>query len=155
MEYVIINDMNDEIAKKICLWKYEGDYEIYNLPNFETLKEKGYALCNPAKSKEFYCFFNSENKLVAYVRFIKKEDVYVMGIGLSPNHVGHGIGQQIIKLSIDKLKQTTPNTKITLEVRSWNVRAIKCYLKSGFKIVKSEVIKDRLGNPCEFVFMEL
>ena len=79
----------------------------------------------------------------------------MMGIGLSPNHVGHGIGQQIIKLSIDKLKQTTPNTKITLEVRSWNVRAIKCYLKSGFKIVKSEVVKDRLGNPCEFVFMEL
>ena len=154
MGYIIINDMNDEIAKEICSWEYEGDYKIYNLPDFETMKGNGYSLCNPNKSKEFYCFFNTDKQLIAYVRFIKKGDVYVMGIGLSPNYVGRGVGQQIIRLSIDKLKQTISNAKVTLEVRAWNTRAIKCYLKSGFKIVKSEVVKDRLGNPCEFVFME-
>ena len=57
MEYNIINDMCDKIAQEICSWNYEGDYAIYNLPDFKTMKEKGYSLCNPDKAKEFFLFF--------------------------------------------------------------------------------------------------
>ena len=78
-----------------------------------------------------------------------------MGIGLSPRKVGHGLGGEIIAQSIKEIRKNYPETKITLKVRSWNERAIKCYIKSGFKIIKKEVVSDRMGNKCEFVYMEL
>lgn len=155
MEYKIINDMNENLAKEIASWQYEGDYEIYNMPDYQTMKNKGYSLCNPAKAKEFYCFLNENQQLVGYSRFILKDDKWVMGIGLSPKHVGHGLGSKIIDLSINEIRKINPNAKITLEVRSWNERAIKCYLKSGFEITKKEKVLDRTGKESEFIFMEL
>lgn len=30
----------EDDKKEICSWKYEGDYEIYNLPSYEEMKNK-------------------------------------------------------------------------------------------------------------------
>ena len=32
--------MNEEEKKIICDWKYEKEYEIYNLESYEAMKEK-------------------------------------------------------------------------------------------------------------------
>ena len=59
-----------------------------------------------------------------------------------PNLTGQGFGCEVIQKSIEKLKQNHPNAKVELQVRSWNIRAIKCYQKCGFKILKTENIVD-------------
>ncbi|MBO5884182.1 MAG: GNAT family N-acetyltransferase [Clostridia bacterium] len=155
MEYKIINNMNDNIAKEICSWKYNNEFQIYNMPKFETAKIKNYSICNPNKSKEFFCFFNDQNILVGYCRFIFKDNYFEMGIGLSPTWIGGGRGGEIINLSINELKKNNPSAKIKLQVRSWNIRAIKCYQKCGFKIISTKTVLDKSNTPCEFVFMEL
>jgi len=43
--------------------------------------------------------------------------------------------------------------KVTLEVRTFNKRAIKCYLDFGFEI-KDKFIKDTFDGKDEFYYME-
>ena len=155
MKYLIVNDMNDDYAKQICAWQYKGEYAVYNLPNFETAKQKNYSICNPQKSKEFFCFLNDKNQVIAYSRFVQKHNSFVMGVGVLPNLTGQGFGCEVIQKSIEKLKTLYPNANVELQVRAWNIRAIKCYQKCGFKILKTENIVDHTGQLFEFVFMEI
>lgn len=155
MKFSIVNDMNYDYAKQICAWCYSGEYSIYNLPDFETAKREMYSIFNPQKKQEFFCFLDSDNNVVAYSRFVQKQHCFVMGVGISPNLTGQGLGSEIILQSIEKLKEKFADVKVVLEVRSWNKRAIKCYQKCGFKITKIENKKDHSGQVCEFVFMEI
>lgn len=151
--YKIVNDMNEKFAKIICKWKYEDEYSIYNLPDYETMLQKKYSICDAKKAKEYFCFFNQANDLVAYSRFVNKNNKLIMGIGICPNSVGKGLGSSIINLSIQEIKKFYPNLPIELEVRSWNKRAINCYLKSGFKIIGTQTTLDKDEKLCEFVNM--
>lgn len=153
MNYKVFNGMNEKYAKQIANWKYENEYGIYNLPSYEVMLEKKYSLCNPSKAKEYYCFLDEQDNLVAYSRFVNKDNKLVMGIGICPHSVGKGMGSKIIEMSIQEVKKVYPNLEIELEVRSWNERAIKCYLKSGFKVNGVKIINDKDGNLCEFVCM--
>lgn len=40
MENLTKTYMNDELAKQISQWDYEGEYAIYNLPSYKEMKEK-------------------------------------------------------------------------------------------------------------------
>ena len=126
MKFLIVNDMNDNYAKQICAWRYSGEYSIYNLPSFEEAKREKYSICNPQKRREFFCFLDSDNNVVAYSRFVQKSEGFVMGIGISPKLTGQGLGSKIILQSIEKLKEKFAKANVVLQVRSWNKRAIKC-----------------------------
>lgn len=151
-----ITSMNEDIAKEISNWKYEGEYGIYNTESFEEMKKKQMSLVNPEKSKNYMCFFDSvNNNLIAYINILKKdnEDIFI-GIGLKPDFCGKGLGAEILNMGIEEAISRYPNNQIVLQVRSWNQRAIKCYVKSGFCIEKTETILDHNGNETEFVFMK-
>jgi len=154
MNYRMTN-MNENIVKEITTWKYGGEYSVYNTESFGDLKARNSHIVNPAKSNNYICYFNNEDKLIAYTNIMKKDNgVIFLGIGLAPEFCGKGLGKYILEHSIKEIKKRYSEGKIALQVRSWNIRAIKCYEKIGFEKLKCEVIEDHNGKKTEFVFME-
>jgi len=153
MEYTT-RYMDEEILKEIISWKYEGEYKEYNLEPYETLVERNSSIVKPEKRENYLCYFK-DKELIGYTNIMKKNtgDIF-LGIGLAPKYCGKGYGSQILNNSIKEAMNKYPDSKITLQVRAWNIRAIKCYEKYGFKILKKEKVQDRNGIEIEFVFME-
>ena len=155
MKYIVEN-MNEKFARQICSWKYEGEYEIYNTVSFEEMKSKKISLLDPERMNNYICFIDEEyNEVIAYINIMKKEndDIFI-GIGLKPNLCGKGLGKEFLQIGIKKALDRYPRHKIVLQVRSWNKRAIKSYLNTGFKITKKEEMLDYTGKKVEFIFLE-
>ena len=148
--------MNEAAAKIISTWQYPGDYAVYNLPSFEIMKVQNYSLLDKSKSGNYHCFWDSNNELIAYINITPKgEDTVFLSIALAPNHCGKGMGAEILKMGVDIIRSRYPGYRIKLNVRAWNLRAIKCYTSIGFNIDKTEVIADYKGVPTAFVFMSM
>ncbi len=43
-------------------------------------------------------------------------------------------GQRMLLITYEISKKLYPNKPLYLEVRTWNIRAVKCYQKAGFRI---------------------
>lgn len=153
VDYVIKN-MNDEILREIISWRYEDKYSEYNMESYDMLKSRGSSITKAENSNNYLCYFKN-GELIGYTNTtLKKNGDLFLGIGLAPKYCGNGLGCNILKNSIAVAKERYPNSKITLQVRSWNERAIKCYEKAGFKFIKKDIIEDHNGIPTEFIFME-
>lgn len=153
MKYIIKN-MNDDILKEIVKWKYEGEYEEYNLETYENLVARKSSITLPEKSKNYLCYFDNK-RLIGYTNLVEKEngDLF-LGVGLAPEYCGKGIGKELLLDTINKAKEKYISRKIVLQVRSWNKRAVKCYENIGFKVTKVETKVDYKQNEIEYVFME-
>ena len=138
-------ELTEKHAKEISTWKYHGKYEIYNLPCWETMLNEGYALCDDIKRKRFIAYINEENELLGFVSLLDESKSIFLGIGVNPKYCNQGIGKEIIKLAIKKCKENFSNKSITLEVRTWNKRAINCYKSQGFKIINTKYQETHLG----------
>lgn len=155
MDNLIKKSMNEEIARQIALWKYEGHYEVYNLPSFEEMKENNYGMVNPKKADNYICYLKND-EVVAYTSMKEMSDGRIyFGIGLKPEYCGKKMGNYFTKDSLEDIKKRFPNSKIYLEIRSWNKRALKSAENIGFVTTDTIIKKDRLGNDSEFVEMEL
>lgn len=128
-----IRYLNEQDKKEICSWKYDGDYEIYNLPSYEEMKEKDLGFMNPRSKKNYRGYFNEE-VLVGFTNILEEEYEVFIGIGVNPKLCNKGYGQLILNESYKLSKQLYPNKPLYLEVRTWNKRAIHCYKKVGFEI---------------------
>lgn len=139
-------------VKEISNWKYDGDYAIYNENSYEDKIKNNDSLVNPNKQNNFTCFY-LDDIFIGYINLVEKVDHIFFGIGLAPDYCGKGYGQQITKQAILLSKEKYPNKPLQLFVRSWNKRAINCYEKSGFHIVKEVDIQTTLGKG-HFLVME-
>ncbi len=147
--------MNEEFAKQITEWIYEGDYSDYNLPSYEECKNKKYGMTREDRWNN-YIVYTINNEVVFYsnMKEMDNNKLYI-GVGLKPKYCGKGLGNFFLNDSINEMKKIYPERTFFLEVRSWNKRAIKSYEKLGFKITNTVISKDRLGNDTEFIEMEM
>ena len=153
MKYDIKN-MNEDILREIITWKYDGQLAEYNLDSYENLKKRKSSMLDPNKSKNYLCYF-IQNELIGYTNLIERENGELfLGIGVAPKHCSKGIGKELLNCTITKAKEKHSGKSIVLQVRSWNKRAIACYTKVGFEIIKIETIADYKGKESEFVFMK-
>lgn len=111
----------------------------YNLPQLsdKELKEWYYYKTNRARQK-YFSVFNEENKMIGYfgikqIRRILKDAV--LGIVFDPNYVNQGYGTETIRTFLDYYFNVLNMRRLYLEVTKYNKRALRCYEKSGFKIV--------------------
>lgn len=153
MEYDIKN-MDDEILKEIISWRYEDKYSEYNMDSYDKLKERGSSITKQENSNNYLCYFKN-GTLVGYTNTtLKKDGNIFIGIGLAPKYCSKGLGREILNNTIKVAKDKYPDKKIVLQVRSWNERAIKCYEKVGFKIIKKYSSEDYNGIQTEYIAME-
>lgn len=125
--------LTDAEKRAICAWKYPGEYALYDLPPYEMMAERKLGFMNPQREKNYYAFYDGDT-LVGFVNIKEEEQEVFIGIGVNPDCCDKGYGQQILKDAYDISKTLYPSKPLYLEVRTWNQRAIRCYLKAGFAI---------------------
>lgn len=133
--------MCEDYAKEICGWKYDEEYSIYNLSDWNVVVENGWDLAIKERRESDFIAILLENQLIAYGRITKVKEKVFIGIALKPSLCGKGFGKNVMKLLIRECNNKFPECLVALEVRSFNKRAIRCYESIGFKI-KNKYIKD-------------
>lgn len=147
-------ELTESYAKEICDWKYDGEYAIYNYPTWDKVFNAKWAITIEVKrKKEFFAIVDDCNNLCGYIRLQDKNEYVLIGIGLKPSLCGQGLGSTLMELLKQQCQELYPSRKITLEVRSFNGRAIECYKRAGFKM-KETYKKDTPIGYGEFIRME-
>lgn len=128
-----LKPFTEKHALEVCEWNYKNEYSIYNHPTYSrALKEKWAITFEEKRKKEFFSVIDSYNKFLGYVRLQNKSNYTLIGIALKPEICGQGFGVKVLELLKIKCKLLYPKSDIILEVRDFNLRAIKCYKKAGF-----------------------
>ncbi|MGG7056979.1 GNAT family N-acetyltransferase [Clostridium nigeriense] len=122
-------------AKEVCDWKYEDEYSVYNYPEWnKALKDQWASTIEEKRTKEFFAIVDDYNNLCGYIRLQDKESKVLVGVGIKPSLCGQKLGSTVMEILKQKCRELYPSKEIILEVRSFNVRAIKCYEKAGFMV---------------------
>lgn len=142
---MIIKNISEVEAKEISLWKYLGEYSVYNYPSWETMCKQNWAITiDNVRAIEYFGLYNTLNILIGNFRLHNTGEFILVSLALNPSLCGKGLGNELMNAIKNQSKIKYPDiTKIVLEVRSFNRRAIKCYQKNGFKI-ENIYIKDTL-----------
>ncbi len=146
------NKLIEDDGREICKWRYADEYSIYNLPDYDMMKESNLGFTNDEKRKNYYSFYD-KNDLVGFINLLDDGEYVFLGIGVNPNEVSKGYGKNIIKEAIGISERLYGDKIIYLEVRTWNKRAINCYKAAGFEIVDTIVQTTSIGDG-EFYKME-
>jgi ribosomal-protein-alanine N-acetyltransferase len=132
-------------AKEISIWKYDGEYSIYNLPSWDKMLLEKYSLCDDAKRERYIGFVNENKELMGFVNLLDQGDSVFFGIGVNPKVCGIGLGKLITKMALVESQNRFPNVPVVLEVRTWNKRAVSCYKSQGFKVISTKDQETKLG----------
>jgi ribosomal protein S18 acetylase RimI-like enzyme len=148
-----IEKFTEEYAREICTWKYENEYAVYNFSDYHIVeKNKGDLAIREKREAEFVAIVQN-NELVAFGNITANDGKSIIGVGLKPNFCGKGHGKDIMKMLIGECKKRYPQNKVALEVRTFNKRALKCYLDVGFEI-KDKYVRAIFDDKGEFYYME-
>ena len=150
----MITSMNLIAVKEICSWQYEPPYDVYNYFSFDEAVKNNSPLLKEENRDNYICFWENET-LIAYLHIYRIDDRIFFGIGICPAMCSKGLGKNYLKKGIEVASELYPDSEIWVQVRSWNIRAIKCYKSCGFKEKYREAKKDRFGKNEEFIFMSM
>lgn len=126
-------NLTEDDKRQICSWKYDGEYEIYNLPSYDVMKVQQKGFMNPKNEKNYFAFMDG-NVLVGFVNISEKATEVFIGVGVNPRLCGKHYGRRILEQAYHISKQLYPEKSLYLEVRTWNKRAVMCYRSAGFHI---------------------
>lgn len=149
-----VEKLTEEKAREICAWRYEGEYSVYNLPEWEECAKLGWSITDGEKRKTEYFAVHTEGQFLGYFHVMNREDSIELGVGIKPELCGKHYGQQLMHLALGKIEELYPGLPVKLTVRPFNKRAIKCYESVGFKIVEKYYESTYLV-PGEMYIMEL
>lgn len=71
----------------------------------------------------------------------------------NPKYCSQGYGQQMTKIAHLISNELFPHKPMYLEVRTWNIRAVRCYEKAGFHIVGEPIKQTTSLGEGEFYHM--
>jgi [ribosomal protein S18]-alanine N-acetyltransferase len=129
--------MNEEDARAICEWRYEGQYAIYNMGSDEGDIKEALAEMLDRRSPH-YSVRDEQGDLLGFYAFgtsatishVNEPTLYAenntifMGLGMRPDLTGQGLGLDFIIAELDfARKQFAPNY-FRLYVLSHNKRAV-------------------------------
>ena len=147
-----VSGMGEREKREICSWKYEGEYSVYDLPDYEEMKAGNMGFMNPDREKNYRVFYHGD-VLVGFANILEKPEEVFIGLGVKPDLCGMGYGRRILESVVSISKELYPEKTLCLEVRTWNGRAISCYLKAGFRIDGKPVFRHTPNGDCEFYRM--
>ncbi len=140
--------MNEEDARAIQSWRYEGEYAVYNAGADDGISElmdrrSPYYAARDERGElvGFFCFGASAS-LGGYAEpGIYAEDRSVLvGLGLRPDLTGKGVGLAFVNAGLAFGAEQFAPSAFRLYVMTFNQRAIRVYERAGFQPV-GEVIQ--------------
>lgn len=136
---LLIENMNEELAKEILSWEYEKPYDFYNNELTdesvkELLDDSYYALVNEdQKLIGFFCTGDNAQVPVGRKFGVYSEFAIDMGLGMNPKYVGKGSGFEFCSFILRYIEENDKGTPVRLTVAKFNQRAIHLYEKLGFE----------------------
>jgi [ribosomal protein S18]-alanine N-acetyltransferase len=141
-----IEPLSLEQAKIAFGWRYEGEYSVYNCPDWETLVKQGWAVTDDKKREDQYrSILNKQNELIGFFRLTPNGNVNI-GLGLDPVKCGKGLGSDVMRLIVKCAEERYPGKELVLDVREFNIRAFRCYEKAGFKETERAYKETHMGG---------
>lgn len=154
LEDWVMGPLTEAEAREVCTWRYPAPYEVYDYADWETVAAAGWHISLPDRREAEYVGFTGGNLLQAYGRITAMEDYALLGIGLRPANCGQGMGAAVMLRLTALAAQRHPALQPALEVRTFNIRAVRCYERCGFRILRRYVRNTHKG-PASFYFMVL
>jgi len=149
---LIMDPLTEIDARNICSWHYPAPYDVYDYADWNTVVSHGWDLSIPEKRSAEYVGFRLRDGLVAFGRLSEAQQYILIGIGLRPDFCGTGLGVPVMRSLIALARERYPSHTPALEVRTFNIRAIRCYEKCGFRRVK-QYVRNTLTGEDRFYFM--
>ncbi|MHA0858277.1 GNAT family N-acetyltransferase [Paenibacillus sp. CMAA1364] len=130
-----VTTMEIDHARAICSWIHPSPYDIYGWMPWEQMEALGIEFGDPTiRETQYASITNEHGELYGFAQFFRLEGVIRLGICLRPDLCGLGLGKSVVHSIVQEAIRRCPNDEIDLEVLTWNNRAIKVYLQSGFEI---------------------
>jgi Acetyltransferases len=143
-------ELTEKYAREICTWKYDDEYSVYNYPDWNEASKQKWAITTADKRKnEFMAVIielGDEDLLGGYFRLLVHGQTVMVGLGLNPQFCGKGHGKRLMELIIQEFKKRFTNKILELEVRTFNKRAIQCYMAAGFSKIHTSVKNTPIGT---------
>lgn len=153
--------MNEEDARTILSWQYEGQYAVYNMQgdlesDDELLDRRSphYAVRDAQGELVGFFVFGSAASVEEYSTpyLFSERGTLLVGLGLRPDLSGKGLGAEFVKAGLEFAYREFMPRRFRLFVLSWNARAIRLYEKVGFRQVRTFLQKNMHGEN-EFIEM--
>jgi len=123
-------------ARTVCAWRYEDEYGVYNIPSWEMVAAQHWGIADEQiRRHEFYSLRNEQGALVGFFRLHVQDDFVLLSLGLAPEYCGKGLGNAAMALILAEAERKAPGKQPELEVRTFNRRAIACYVRCGFETI--------------------
>ena len=144
------NKMKQDDALQIASWHYETPYDFYDWDRDpEDLAE----LLDPQSWQEsYYSIFNGENELAGFFVFKPDSHIVEVGLGLRPDLTGKGLGRTFLNAGLSFGQEHFPVEVWSLNVATFNTRAIHLYEHIGFTPLNTFVHHTNGG---EFEFLRM
>lgn len=151
---ISVKELTEACAKEICKWRYEKPYDIYNMPDWNIVNEQNWGIANESKRQNEFRAVFKDDELIGFFRLVKNSANVTIGLGLRPDYCGKSFGSKLITFALKESKIKYVDIPIHLEVRDFNIRAIRCYERMGFKEIDRYTKATPIGNG-NFIVMEL
>ncbi|MCO7125878.1 GNAT family N-acetyltransferase [Sporolactobacillus shoreicorticis] len=135
--------MSDQEARAIADWHYEAPYSFYDFRNDE--EDLGELLDSKARQGIYYSVYDTQNSLIGFFCFEKKEETVEVGLGMRPDLTGKRLGQAFIQAGLNFAEEKFNPSIFSLSVAIFNERALKLYKRIGFKIMDQVTQKSNDG----------
>lgn len=136
------NDSNYKLMYKWCSYEFIYEWFEQRKLSYSEIVDKYQKKLLLGKQKLFIINYN--NKAIGYVQIYLYDDIlsnynnfyeYDVFIG-EVDYLSKGIGMEIVNYINEYIFKNLLGDGIILRVCKRNVRALKCYWKCGFKIIK-------------------
>lgn len=126
-----IRDMTDADARAVAAWQYEGEYAFYNAEaDADDLAE----LLDPGEwGRRYFSAVDGDEALVGFLVFTVSGVIVDIGLGLRPDLIGQGLGQDFVAAGLRFAAERYGNPSFGLAVAAFNKRAITVYQRAGFE----------------------
>ena len=123
-----IEPASDEVCEQLRAWRYPPPYDFYD-GNIDP----------PLNPERYFAALDVEGELAGFYYFEEKPPDLDYGLGLRPDLVGRGLGQEFFVRGLEFARERYRPRRVYLHVAEFNERARKVYERDGFEVVSRHV----------------
>jgi ribosomal-protein-alanine N-acetyltransferase len=127
-----LQPMDEQAARAIALWQYDGPYAFYNSDPGDLAE-----LLDPTRWPDaYFSVMGIHDELIGFFQFTPRDECLEIGLGLRPDATGKGLGLDFVLAGLEFARQRFAPRSFSLDVATFNARAIRVYERAGFRPIR-------------------
>ncbi|MCV7420711.1 GNAT family N-acetyltransferase [Mycobacterium yunnanensis] len=127
-----IRPMTAQDAELVATWRYSGPAAVYDVASAQPILDDlsdYFAVTSGERLIGFCCV----GRAARIPGLLEEGDVLDIGLGMDPNLVGHGQGEEFGRTVLDFLIATRSERHVRAVVQDWNERSLRLTRRLGFE----------------------